>query len=151
MLEHVGVGNYRALGGMVNRCLQPAGRALIHSIGRNSPRLMSRWIERRIFPGAYPPTLKEMAEIFESYDFSVLDIENLRLHYAKTLEGWLARFEDHRARVLEMFDERFLRAWRLYLTGSIAAFRLGDLQLFQIVFQRGKNNDVPLTREHQYK
>lgn len=151
MLEHVGVGNYGTLGSVVNRCLRPDGRALIHSIGRNSPRLMSRWIERRIFPGAYPPTLREMAAIFEPSNFSVLDIENLRLHYALTLEAWLARFEENRARVLEMFDERFLRAWRLYLTGSIVAFRLGDLQLFQIVFQRGRSNDVPATRAHLYK
>jgi cyclopropane-fatty-acyl-phospholipid synthase len=151
MLEHVGVGQYRTLGGVVNRCLRPDGRALIHSIGRNCPCLMNRWIERRIFPGAYPPTLREMAEIFEPYEFSVLDVENLRLHYAKTLEAWLARFEENRPRVLEMFDERFLRAWRLYLTGSIAAFRQGDLQLFQVVFQRGRNNDVPYNREHLYK
>jgi cyclopropane-fatty-acyl-phospholipid synthase len=151
MLEHVGVGNYRALGGVVDRCLRPDGRALIHSIGRNSPCLMNRWIERRIFPGAYPPTLREMAEIFEPFDFSVLDVENLRLHYARTLEAWLERYEENRPRVLEMFDERFLRAWRLYLTGSIAAFRLGDLQLFQIVFQRGRSNDVPFNREHLYR
>lgn len=150
MLEHVGVPNYRALGRVIDRCLRPGGRGLIHSIGRNRPRLMNRWIERRIFPGAYPPTLKEMAAIFEPYNFSVLDVENLRLHYALTLEHWLDRFEENAANVREMFDERFVRAWRLYLTGSIAAFRLGDLQLFQVLFNRGDSNAVPMTREHLY-
>jgi cyclopropane-fatty-acyl-phospholipid synthase len=151
MLEHVGVDNYRTLGGVLDRCLRPDGRALIHSIGRNSPRLMNRWIDRRVFPGAYPPTLRQMAEVFEPYEFSVLDVENLRLHYARTLEAWLERFEATRARVIEMFDERFVRAWRLYLTGSIVAFRRGDLQLFQVLFQRGRNNDVPYTREYLYQ
>lgn len=150
MLEHVGTANYPALGAVIDRCLRPDGRGLIHSIGRNRPRMMNRWIEKRIFPGAYPPTLKEMAAIFEPYNFSILDVENLRLHYALTLEHWLQRFEDNVAAVRDMFDERFVRAWRLYLTGSIAAFRLGDLQLFQVVFNRGASNNVPMTREHLY-
>ncbi|HSH42258.1 MAG TPA: cyclopropane-fatty-acyl-phospholipid synthase family protein [Arenicellales bacterium] len=150
MLEHVGTANYPALGAVIDKCLRPDGRGLIHSIGRNRPRMMNRWIEKRIFPGAYPPTLKEMAAIFEPYNFSILDVENLRLHYALTLEHWLQRFEDNVAAVRDMFDERFVRAWRLYLTGSIAAFRLGDLQLFQVVFNRGDSNNVPMTREHLY-
>lgn len=150
MLEHVGVPNYPDLGKVIDKCLRPDGRGLIHSIGRNRPRLMNRWIEKRIFPGAYPPTLKEMASIFEPYNFSILDVENLRLHYALTLEHWLERFEENVSKVRELFDERFVRAWRLYLTGSIAAFRLGDLQLFQVVFNRGDSNNVPMSREHLY-
>jgi len=150
MLEHVGVANYPDLGRVIDRCLRPQGRGLIHSIGRNRPRLMNRWIEKRIFPGAYPPTLKEMAAIFEPYNFSILDVENLRLHYALTLEHWLERFEQNLSKVRELFDERFVRAWRLYLVGSIAAFRLGDLQLFQVVFNRGDSNNVPMTRAHMY-
>ncbi len=151
MLEHVGVDNYNSLGGVIDRCLKQDGRGFIHSIGRNKPRQMSRWIERRIFPGAYPPTLGEMSDIFEPYDFSILDVENLRLHYAKTLEHWLDEFEQQRNRVLDMFDERFVRAWRLYLTGSIVSFRLGYLQLFQVLFNRGTDNNVAWTREHLYK
>ena len=150
MLEHVGVANYSSLGAVIDKCLRPDGRGLIHAIGRNRPRLMNRWIEKRIFPGAYPPTLKEMAAIFEPYNFSILDVENLRLHYALTLGQWLERFEGNVSKVREMFDERFVRAWRLYLTGSIAAFRTGDLQLFQVVFNRGDSNRVPMTREHLY-
>ena len=151
MLEHVGVDNYSVLGGVIDGCLSPSGRGLIHTIGRNRSRLMNRWIEKRIFPGAYPPTLREMADIFEPNDFSVLDVENLRLHYARTLEQWWERFEDARDQVQDMFDERFVRAWRLYLAGSVCAFQQGDLQLFQVVFQRGSNNDLPWTREYLYR
>ncbi len=150
MLEHVGKHNYAALGGVVARCLSDDGRALIHSIGRNQPRLMSAWIEKRIFPGAYPPTLGEMMHILEPHDFSVLDVENLRLHYARTLEHWLQRYDRSRERVREMFDDHFARAWQLYLAGSIAAFLSGSLQLFQVVFARGRDNSVPWTRAHLY-
>ena len=148
MLEHVGPDHYRELGKLVDRCLAAEGLGLIHSIGQNVPRPMSPWLLERIFPGGYPPTLREMMEVFEPFGFAVLDVENLRLHYAKTLEQWLERFEQNSARVEEMFDPPFVRAWRLYLSGSIANFRVGDLQLFQVVFARPANNRIPWTRAH---
>ena len=150
MLEHVGKENYKALGNVIESSLAKDGRALIHSIGRNVARPMSAWIDRRIFPGAYPPTLREMMNILEPNRFSVLDVENLRLHYARTLEHWLQRFESSNTEVSEMFDERFIRAWRLYLSGSIAAFLTGGLQLFQVVFARERDNQIPWSREHVY-
>lgn len=151
MLEHVGVENYPELGRVINRCLAPHGLGLIHSIGRNRSKPMHRWIDRRIFPGANPPSLKEMMEIFEESYFSVLDVENIRLHYAKTLHWWHELYEQSRERVAKMFDERFLRTWRLYLLGSKAAFTTGELQLFQVVFAPGRSNDVPWTRSDLYR
>lgn len=150
MLEHVRPENYRRLGAVIDRCLKEDGRGLIHTIGRNRPRAMNAWIERRIFPGACPPSLSQMTEIFEPYSFSVLDVENLRLHYAKTLEQWLGRFDAQAEKMREDFDETFIRAWRLYLAGSIASFTTGELQLFQVVFSRPRNNDIPWSRSFLY-
>jgi len=150
MLEHVGVANYAELGNVVQRTLNGRGRGLVHSIGRNQPAPLQPWIERRIFPGAYPPSLGEMMGIFEPWNLSVLDVENLRLHYAQTLRDWLARYEAASERVRVMFDEKFVRMWRLYLAGSVAAFTTGTLQLFQVLFAPGESNDVPLTRAHLY-
>jgi cyclopropane-fatty-acyl-phospholipid synthase len=150
MLEHVGVANYEALGAVIRRALQGRGRGLIHSIGRNYPAPLQPWIEKRIFPGAYPPSLGEMMGIFEPSNLSILDVENLRLHYARTLRDWLVLYENASERVRQMFDEKFVRMWRLYLAGSVAAFTTGTLQLFQVVFAPGESNDVPLTRAHLY-
>jgi cyclopropane-fatty-acyl-phospholipid synthase len=151
MLEHVGLENYPELGRVATQCLPRHGRGLIHSIGRNRPAPLHAWIERRIFPGAYPPSIAEMMGIFEPWDLSVLDVENLRLHYAKTLRHWLERYEAASERVKSMFDEKFVRMWRLYLAGSVAAFTMGSLQLFQVVFAPRDNNDIPLTRAHLYQ
>jgi cyclopropane-fatty-acyl-phospholipid synthase len=151
MLEHVGRAHYRDLGDVVHRSLSAHGLALIHTIGRNRPQFMNSWIEKRIFPGAYPPSLSEMAEIFEPRRFAVLDVENLRLHYAATLEHWLRRYMEHESDVRKMFDERFVRTWRLYLAGSYAAFTVGALQLFQVCFTRERNNEIPWTRAHLYR
>jgi cyclopropane-fatty-acyl-phospholipid synthase len=150
MLEHVGREHYVGLGRLINNVLAANGRALIHSIGRNRPGALHPWIERRIFPGAYAPSLGEMMQIFEPSSLSVLDVENLRLHYARTLRHWLERYEAKIAEVGTMFDEAFVRMWRFYLAGSIAAFDTGTLQLFQVLVTTHNNNDLPLTRDYMY-
>ena len=93
MLEHVGADHYREFGAVIDRCLTPTGRGLIQSIARCRASTTNAWVQRRIFPGGYLPTLREMMDLFEPAGFSVLDVEDLHLHYAKTLEHWLARFE----------------------------------------------------------
>lgn len=150
MLEHVGKENYLVLSELIKRSLKPNGMALIHSIGRNRPMLMNAWIEKRIFPGAYPPSIGEIMAICEHSDFSVLDVENLRLHYDLTLSAWMERFNAEEEAISKMYDEHFTRAWRMYLAGSIAAFRAGSLQLFQVVFTHGNNNRLPATRQDLY-
>ena len=147
MLEHVGTPDYATLGRVIDHSLTDRGRGLLHFIGRNHPAPLNAWIRKRIFPGAYAPTLREVFEgVLEPHDFSVLDVENLRLHYAKTLEHWRRRFNGAARLVETMFDERFVRAWGLYLAGSQASFTTGWLQLFQVLFARGANNALPWTR-----
>lgn len=150
MLEHVGPDHYRELGGVIDRCLAREGRGLIHTIGQVRPQPVNPWIERRIFPGAYPPTLAQITQIFEPFDFAVLDVENLRLHYALTLRHWRDRFERAAEEVRRRFGERFVRMWRLYLCGSMAAFQSGELHLFQVVFARSKSSAIPWTRAYLY-
>lgn len=150
MLEHVGLDDYPGLGALVNRCLKPQGRGLIHSIGRDLAGSMNAWIERYIFPGACPPSLSQMMTIFEPNGLSVLDVENLRLHYAQTLTHWLDRFDGAADKVKAMFDDAFVRTWRLYLAGSLASFRAGDLQLFQVMFARNGCNQIPWSRRDLY-
>ncbi|MGD8340507.1 MAG: cyclopropane-fatty-acyl-phospholipid synthase family protein, partial [Gammaproteobacteria bacterium] len=150
MLEHVGPGNYEGMGKLMSRALTAEGRGLVHTIGRDRPGRLNEWIDKRIFPGAHPPTLREMMDLFETSRLSVLDVENIRLHYAETLKAWLERYEENVDTVRQMFDEAFVRAWRLYLAGSIIAFEHGTLQLFQVVFARSAMNKLPWSRKHIY-
>jgi cyclopropane-fatty-acyl-phospholipid synthase len=89
-------------------------------------------------------------ELFERTGLAVHDVENLRLHYAATLEHWQRRFERHVDVVRERFDEAFVRTWRMYLASARAGFMTGDLQLFQIVFGRGAGDAPPDTRKALY-
>ena len=151
MLEHVGLRNYRKLGSVMAQSLKPDGLGLIHSIGRSNPRPPDPWIAKRIFPGGHIPSLGEMAAVFEPFKFSVIDVENLRLHYARTCRAWLNNFEKVSDRVRQMYSSEFVRTWRLYLAGSSAAFRSGTLQLYQVLFAPHGNNQVPMTRRYQYE
>jgi len=150
MLEHVGKDNYATLGDVVYRSLKRGGLGVIHSVGRSSTAPPNAWLEQRIFPGSYPPSLRDMMDIFESHEFSILDIENLRLHYSETLMEWLRRFDEHVEQIERMHDESFVRAWRLYLGGCAAAFRASTIQLFQVVFAHPDDNRIPMTRAHIY-
>ena len=151
MLEHVGPDHYGDLAQVMDRCLTPEGRGLIHSVAFDAPYPMNPWLERYIFPGAQPPSLSQMSVLFEPWGFTVLDLENLRLHYALTLRHWLERFEAHLEWVRERFDDDFIRAWRFYLASTQAAFTTGSMQLFQVCFNRAGNNDVPWTRAYLYR
>jgi cyclopropane-fatty-acyl-phospholipid synthase len=150
MLEHVGADHFEELSDIIHRSIGDSGRGLLHFIGRNYPAVFSRWIRKQIFPGAHTPSLRAALKILEPKNFSVLDVENLRMHYAKTLEHWLERFENSRQQVAAMYDSRFVRAWRLYLAGSLAAFRVGDLQLFQILFTGSEREPIFWTRDPLY-
>jgi cyclopropane-fatty-acyl-phospholipid synthase len=136
MLEHVGSRQYPALSDVIRRVVRgPAGRGLLHFIGRDTPRPLNAWIRRRIFPGAYAPTLAEVAtRVLGPAGMSIVDVENLRLHYARTLAEWRQRFAAADTKVRAQYGPAFARAWTLYLTGSQAAFSTGWMQLFQVLF-----------------
>ena len=95
MLEHVGIRHFATLADVVRRSLhRDGGRGLLHFIGRDVPRPLNAWIRRRIFPGAYPPTIAEVTtRVLTPAGMSVIDVENLRLHYARTLAHWCERFD----------------------------------------------------------
>lgn len=150
MLEHVGPEHYADLGRVIHHAIGRRGRGLLHFIGRSHAEPLSTWIRERIFPAAYPPTVGESARVLEYADYAILDVENLRPHYEKTLNEWLSRFEDAMPALRKVESEDFLRAWRLYLAGSVAGFRVGALQLFQVTFAGQDYLDIPWTREHLY-
>lgn len=151
MLEHVGLDHYDGLGALMHRVLPAAhGRGLLHFIGRSHGAPLNPWIRRRIFPGAYPPTMSEVTgRVLEPHGFTVTDVENLRPHYARTLREWRARFETAAPEVARRFDDTFVRAWRLYLAGSEASFRTGSIELFQVTFSRLEAG-LPWTRDGLY-
>ena len=120
----------------------------MHSIGRfGPPATTNPWIAKYIFPGGYIPALSEVLKAVERVGLLVTDIEILRLHYAETLHAWRERFREHWDEAAAIYDERFCRMWDFYLAGSEAAFRTGDMMVFQMQLAKDRNA-LPLTRDY---
>jgi cyclopropane-fatty-acyl-phospholipid synthase len=153
MLEHVGLHHLKTVAGVLRRTIRPdGGRGLLHFIGRDVPCPLNAWIRRRIFPGGYTPTIAEVAtHALGPAEMSIIDIENLRLHYARTLAHWSERFALVKERVRQTYGDEFRRAWELYLAGSQAAFATGWMQLFQIVFAPRRSAPPSWTRSDPYE
>lgn len=148
MFEHVGAAQYQVFFDTIYERLAKDGVAVLHTIGNvHGPGRNNPWIEKYIFPGGIVPALSQIAEAAERSGLMVTDVEILRLHYAETLKAWRERFEAHWDEVRSLYDERFCRMWEFYLAGAEAAFREGDLVVFQV--QLAKDRDaVPLTRDY---
>lgn len=148
MVEHVGINHFATYFGTIARHLREDGVALVHGIGRSDgPGATNPWIAKYIFPGGYSPALSEVLPAVEKAGLWATDIEILRLHYARTLAEWRARFLQHREEIKALYDERFCRMFEMYLSGSEFAFRHGGHMNWQIQLAR-RVDALPLTRDY---
>jgi cyclopropane-fatty-acyl-phospholipid synthase len=151
MFEHVGKTFIPVFMKELSRLLKQGGIGLLHTIGKVTESPGDPWILKYIFPGGYIPNLSEIVREMGLAGFSLLDLENLRLHYAHTLDRWADNYERNLTKVKQMFDESFARMWRLFLNASSVGFKYGNSRLYQILFSNGLNNELPLTRKHLYQ
>lgn len=146
MVEHVGRDNYQLFMNCVKSVMKQGGVFLLHFISALKEHPGDVWIKKYIFPGGVIPSLREMLSCAAENDFHTMDVENLRLHYNRTLLCWAENFQKHRDEVEKMFDGRFVRMWELYLSACAATFHNGVIDLHQILFINGINNDLPIVR-----
>lgn len=146
MLEHVGRPNYQCFIDCVDKVLKPSGVFLLHFISALKEHAGDPWIKKYIFPGGTIPSLREILTCLAEDNFHTMDIENLRLHYNKTLLCWADNFHKNIEKERTMFDEKFLRMWDLYLNACAATFHNGIIDLHQIVITKGINNEFPMVR-----
>jgi cyclopropane-fatty-acyl-phospholipid synthase len=113
---------------------------------------LNSWLEKYIFPGAYIPTLAEILGLLTARSFRVWDVENLGPYYRRTLDHWSERFERAVPTIRAMYDEAFVRMWRLYLRGASANFGEGTLEVHQILVSNGSPEfPLLLTRADLYR
>jgi cyclopropane-fatty-acyl-phospholipid synthase len=151
ILEHVGVGNHQTYFDVVNHTLKDGGVSVLHSISHQDESPSDAWIDKYIFPGGYIPSVREITSLMADNKFYMFDYENLGQHYGMTIEHWWKNFEKHKAQIIDMYDERFYRMWRLYLIGAMMAFKTGSAHLSQWTFKKGRDPSWPLTRDYLYK
>jgi len=158
VLEHAGRDQLQDVVRAHAAFLKPGGLGMLHFIGHVGRRDTEYFIREHVFPGGWIPSLADTIVAMEDCGLEVVDVENLRRHYALTLDVWAARFDRRWARIRaldpERFDERFRRIWRCYLLGCAEMFRSSTSQthLFQIVFSKGNvsTTGYPMTRNFLY-
>ncbi len=138
--------------------LKPGGLGMLHFIGHVGVRDTEYYIRQHVFPGGWIPSLAQAIDHMERCGLEIVDIENLRRHYAPTLDAWGERFDQNWERIRapdpRKFDERFRRIWRTYLYSCAEMFRspAGRTHLFQIVFSKGNitASSYPMSRRFLY-
>ncbi|WP_321389989.1 cyclopropane-fatty-acyl-phospholipid synthase family protein [Emcibacter sp.] len=150
MFEHVGYAQYQTFFDKVHDLLADDGVALLHTIGRaDGPGATDAFTRKYVFPGGYAPALSEIAPCVEKAGLYITDIEVLRLHYAETLKEWRLACEAKADRIIDLYDEKFLRMWMFYLASAECAFRNLGHVVFQIQLAK-KQDAAPLTRDYMY-
>ncbi len=150
MFEHVGHANMTAYFRQVRSLLKPGGLVLNHGITAGGPDYgqlgagMGDFIEKYIFPGGELLHVSQVLRDMAHGGLEMLDTENLRPHYARTLWAWSDALEaqlEAAQRMLEHTNDaahsgKILRAYRLYLAGSAMSFEQGWISLHQILAAR---------------
>ena len=158
VLEHAGRDQLDEVVKAHADALKPGGLGMLHFIGHVGRRDTEYFIREHVFPGGWIPSLADVIVAMEASGLEVVDIENLRRHYALTLDVWAERFDNNWSRIQALdparFNERFRRIWRTYLIGCAEMFRSPHEQthLFQITFSKGNvtSRSYPMTRDFLY-
>jgi len=160
MFEHVGLRNLPAYFGTIHRLLKDGGVALNHGI--TSVDTESRvvglgggaFVDRYVFPHGELPHLMLVVATMGAQNLEVMDVETLRLHYARTLWHWSDRLEARLEQARALTDERRIRIWRTYLAGCAHAFESNWVTIQQVLAVKNadpKASPLPLTRDWMYR
>jgi cyclopropane-fatty-acyl-phospholipid synthase len=160
MFEHVGHANLELYAECLFDAVKEGGLVMNHGItakhtdGRPVGRGAGDFIDRYVFPNGELPHLSMITGFISEAGLEVVDVESLRLHYAKTLEHWSARLEEKLDVAAAMVPEQALRIFRLYLAGCAYAFSKGWINLHQILAVKPHadgGHNLPLTRDDLYR
>lgn len=138
LTEHIGVRNYPAYFAFLRDRLKPGGRLLNHSITRahNLPTRTGAFIDRYVFPDGELTGSGRIVMDAQDAGLEVQHTENLRMHYARTLEGWSRNLEAHWDECVAEVGEGTAKVWGIYMTGSRIAFERNEIQLHQVLATR---------------
>ena len=139
----------------VYRVLEPGGWFLNHGITTcpSQPlREGDSFLDRYVFPDYHLASIGETVRAAERAGFDVRDVENLREHYARTVQHWHERLLRARAEVERVSDTVRYRIFDLYLAGTAYEFRVGRLHLHQTLLFKAAAGEplAPRTRYEWY-
>jgi cyclopropane-fatty-acyl-phospholipid synthase len=158
MFEHVGLQHLGDYFRIVHDLLAPGGWALNHGITSTDPANAEtshgggRFIDQYVFPQGELPHIGTVLTALQQGGLEPFDVENLRRHYARTLQCWSTAFEASGPRLQAMVPQKTWRIWRMYLVGSQWAFEHDEISLFQVLCRRAGSaaDGLPWSRRWMY-
>ncbi|QGM46914.1 SAM-dependent methyltransferase [Methylocystis heyeri] len=156
--EHVGSRNLPAHFQKASDLLRPGGVFLNQGmVARDSSRearpAPGGRIDKYLFPGGALAPLSRVVSEASGAGFEVVDVEDLRPHYIRTLERWSRRLEAREQEAIEAAGVERYRIWKVYLAAMAAAFERGSLSVAQLLLYKPVKNGWgrrPWTRDYQY-
>lgn len=167
MFEHVGSAQLPDYFSRLRKLLRPGGLLINHGIsagGLDNEQLgagMGDFIDDYIFPGGELVHVSQATQSLARGGLELLDAENLRPHYARTLWAWSEALEARLDWARQLTNDTTVRAYRLYLAGCAMSFEQGWLSLYQLLAtkpsgdvesgpMRGAQSVYPFNRAYMY-
>ncbi len=158
MFEHVGLRNLPAYFSKINSLLTEDGIVMNHGItstdadSGESPYGNGEFIEKYVFPKGELPHLSLALRSMQEGGLEVLDVENLRRHYARTCGIWVDNYEARSGEIKALVDDKRYRIWRVYLAGCQYAFQQDWISLYQVVCGKAGRDTaaLPWSRRYMY-
>jgi cyclopropane-fatty-acyl-phospholipid synthase len=142
MIEAVDWRHYDDFFARVAGLLAPSGRAALQAItiaegSFDRAKRRRDFIAEMVFPGGCLPSVSAMTASASRAGLGLVDLEDIGVHYPRTLGAWRENLHAHAAEVAALgLDERFTRLWDLYLAYCEAAFLEGHISDVQMVLAR---------------
>ncbi len=146
MFEHVGLAHLTEYFEILKGLLVPSGRLLNHQIGRTPMPPIGRvikkeqvavarngFIHRYVFPDGELHEIGDVVGQMQRIGFETRHMETLREHYAITLRHWVNNLEANWDAAVAEVGEGRARVWRLYMAATSVNFRVGQVQVHQVL------------------
>lgn len=139
--EHFTPAKYQAFFARCKELLGRNGLMLLQTITTGSFEktfAFLRWTHfliTNIFPGGRLPDPEQVVSHSRLAGFELIHAENLRMHYARTLDLWAANLERNRAEAIKVTSEETYTTYMKYLRLSAPYFRSGKINVFQFLMR----------------
>ena len=158
MFEHVGRKQLPKYFAKIHDLLKDDGIAMNHGITATDSDEADtnfgggEFLDKYVFPNGELPHIGRALHDMQEGGLEVIDVENLRRHYARTLTIWADNFEKNAPSIQPLIDAEHYRVWRLYLAGCAYAFQQDQISIYQVVCHKARRSadTLPWSRRYIY-
>ena len=139
MSEHVGKANMLNFFKIIHKSLKKGGLFMQHTITTNTKRKKgyeNSFLDKYMFPGGELMFEHDLVNLASSSGFELLNAENFRTHYVKTLNDWIGRMEKRKDKLLKIVSDNVYRIYHVFFIGSLISFKTKEISLFQNLFYK---------------